>query len=145
MNLDIDRSVPNGTEPVKRTVLLVEDDATLRQLIGGFLEKSGFRVLSAANGDLAVLLSSQHPHPFDLMVTDIVMPGMSGPDLMRTLRETRPGLAVLFISGYDAELAASIPRERTISFLAKPFTPGMLASKIDRLLGNAEDALSVSA
>jgi signal transduction histidine kinase/ActR/RegA family two-component response regulator len=115
------------------TVLLVEDEAALRRLISTALAAAGYRVLQAANGDEAMALASG-PHRIDLLLTDVVMPGISSPDRVGRLRANRPDCAVLYISGYDNELIDLKTLERTDSFLAKPFTPRSLLTRISELL-----------
>jgi two-component system cell cycle sensor histidine kinase/response regulator CckA len=115
------------------TVLLVEDEASLRRLISTALATAGYRILQAANGDEALALASGQ-HRIDLLLTDVVMPGISGPDLVARLRANRPECAVLYISGYDNDLIDLKTLERTHSFLAKPFTPRALLTRIRELL-----------
>jgi DNA-binding response OmpR family regulator len=116
------------------TLLLVEDEAALRQLMGAFLAKVGFNVLAAASGDEAIRISSQYPQPIELLVSDVVMPGMDGLELMHRLRVSRPGLIVLFVSGYDRQLLDGAAWEEGVSFLPKPFTPRTLRAKIGELM-----------
>lgn len=123
--------VPRGVE----TVLVVEDEAGVRTLIRTVLEASGYRVLEADRGGAALEILSQGGAPADLMVTDVVMPGMGGGELAEKARALVPGLRVLFISGYTDEavvqhgvLQAGIP------FLQKPFTHDALVSKIREVL-----------
>jgi signal transduction histidine kinase/CheY-like chemotaxis protein len=115
------------------TMLLVEDEAPVRQLVSKTLEAAGYRVLRAASGEeaLAISLSSER---FDLLLTDVVMPGMTGPELVLKVRASHPECAVLFISGYDNELIDRNMLERTASFLPKPFTPRALLTRVGELL-----------
>jgi two-component system, cell cycle sensor histidine kinase and response regulator CckA len=116
------------------TFLVVEDSDGLRQLVKRLLEKIGYKVLAAANGAEALMLFDQHPS-IDVLLTDVVMPGTSGPELTKQLIERRPGLKVIFMSGYTEE---AIVRHGVVSagvaFLHKPFTSGTLASKIRDVL-----------
>jgi signal transduction histidine kinase len=117
------------------TVLLVEDETPLRKLILQVLRSAGHHVLEASSGDEAVALSARHPGPIDLLLTDVIMPGMSGPELVAKLRGRRPAMTILFMSGYDNELVNKKSLETTASFLQKPFSPRALLKHIDTLLG----------
>jgi CheY-like chemotaxis protein len=112
------------------TVLLVEDEAALGALAAEMLELAGFRVLSATSG-FAALATIRGSTPIDILVTDMVMPGMSGRDLADRARRERPGLRVLFISGYSDEIVgrhgALEPGER---LLQKPFSIAQLLESV---------------
>jgi signal transduction histidine kinase/CheY-like chemotaxis protein len=116
------------------TVLLVEDDPGVRSLTRIGLERYGYCVLAAADGDEAVRVARQHGRPIDLVVTDVLMPGSTGPQTVARLREGDPSLAALFISGYTAD---ALPHEATTgeaAFLQKPFTPAVLAARMRSIL-----------
>jgi len=117
------------------TVLLVEDEAMVRNLLGARLEQHGYRVLAAGSGEEAVEVAARHREPLHVMVTDVVMPGMGGPELATRLAALHPELRVLYISGYtdDAVLRHGV-REGVTSFLQKPFTLEALARKIRDVL-----------
>jgi signal transduction histidine kinase len=117
------------------TVLLVEDETPLRKLISQVLKSAGHRVLEAAGGDEAIALSVRHSGPIELLVTDVVMPGMNGPELVAKLRARRPNMTILYMSGYDNDLVDRRTLENTASFLQKPFSPRALLKHIDSLLG----------
>jgi len=117
------------------TVLLVEDETPLRKLISQVLKSAGHRVLEAANGDEAIAASARHSGPIELLVTDVVMPGMNGPELVAKLRARRPRMTILYMSGYDNDLVDLTNLESTASFLQKPFSPRTLLKHIDSLLG----------
>jgi len=117
------------------TILLVEDETPLRKLISQVLKSAGHTVLDAASGDEAVTLSSRHAGVIELLLTDVVMPGMSGPELVAKLRVRRPEMMIVFMSGYDKELIDQKSLERSASFLPKPFSPRALLNRIDALLG----------
>ena len=115
------------------TVLLVEDEATVRKLTRELLENDGYRVLEAADAEEALALALRHD--FDLLLTDVVMPRMKGPELAQRLREQRPSLPVLFMSGHTGR------REVTPTpMLAKPFSPAQLAAQVRAVLEPAADA-----
>jgi two-component system cell cycle sensor histidine kinase/response regulator CckA len=121
----------NGHE----TVLLVEDEASVRELLRGTLEGHGYRVMAAASGEQALERASVHRGPIHLLVSDVVMPGIGGPELASRLAPLHPELRVLHISGYadDAILRHGV-REGTTAFLQKPFTLEALARKMREVL-----------
>jgi len=116
------------------TVLLVEDETPLRRLVAKVLSTAGYKVLQSVNGQEAMTLAARNPS-IDLLLTDVVMPGISGPDLVSRLRTSRPDLLVLFMSGYDRELIDLETLQRSTSFLPKPFTPRKLLAEVSRLIG----------
>ncbi|HTS49715.1 MAG TPA: response regulator, partial [Bryobacteraceae bacterium] len=117
------------------TILLVEDQAAIRLLAEDVLSDAGHRVLTAANGRAAFELAQKHSDPIDLLITDVVMPEMSGPDLADQLLRFRPGLIILFISGYtDHALLHRGAVEQGTAFLQKPFLPETLMAKVNELL-----------
>ncbi len=117
------------------TILLVEDQAAIRLLAEDVLSDAGHRVLGASNGRAAFELAQKYPGLIDLLVTDVVMPEMSGPDLADQLLKSRPGLIVLFISGYtDHALLHREAIEQGTAFLQKPFLPETLLAKVNALL-----------
>jgi CheY-like chemotaxis protein len=129
-----------GARPPGLTVLLVEDEDLLRDVVGRMLERSGITVLEAGTGEEALeVLERGTPQP-DLLITDIVMPGVSGTDLAARVQERQPSVRVLFISGYLDAPATGLSRagERSL-FLPKPFTRDQLLDAIDRLMGGEED------
>ncbi|MBM4133602.1 MAG: response regulator [Nitrospira sp.] len=124
-------SIPRGTE----TVLVVEDDAVVRTLIRKVIEQHGYTVLDAVSGPAALALAEQEPGVIDLLVTDVVMPEMSGPDLVAQLTAVRPSLKVLYLTGYaEAATASRTPDGRDTLLLQKPFTPEELALKVREAL-----------
>jgi two-component system cell cycle sensor histidine kinase/response regulator CckA len=121
----------HGTE----TVLLVEDETVVRDLAADALRRYGYQVLSAATGGEALEIAQQAVRGFDVLVTDVVMPQMSGQQLAERLLATRRDLKVLFISGYsDSSLLRASVYGSTITLLQKPFTPGQLVQKVRELL-----------
>jgi len=124
-------AVSGGTE----TVLLAEDDEEVRRLAAECLRAYGYRVHEAANGVEALKVAA-HTETIHLLVTDVVMPEVSGPELAAHLMATRPGLKTLFISGYpDSEMAQRGLLKPGAAYLRKPFTPAALALKVREALG----------
>ena len=118
-----------------RTVLLVEDESGLRMLVKRMLESEGFRVLDAANGDDAEMLFAEHADSIDLLLTDVVMPGCGGPELLTRLQGRSPALNVLYMSGYTEQSAAhKAGIDRGTPFLQKPFTAPELLRQVRRAL-----------
>ena len=109
----------------------------MRRLVVMMLEEAGYEVLQAGNGLDAIAVAERHPGAIDLLVTDVVMPRLSGPDLAQRLRGLRPGLEVLFMSGYtDSRLVKRGVEEANINLLVKPFTPDELIGRVAELIGD---------
>jgi len=120
--------------PVEETVLVVEDAEGLRELARRLLERHGYTVLVASNADEALQLFEEYPS-IDLLLTDVVMPGASGPELARQLVERRPALKVVYMSGYTAEaIVQHGVLKPGIAFLHKPFTADTLGRKLSEVL-----------
>jgi two-component system, cell cycle sensor histidine kinase and response regulator CckA len=117
------------------TVLLVEDEAMVRGMVRDMLVERGYEVLTAGTGEEALEVAGRHKGDIHVMVTDVVMPGMGGPDLARRLAPAHPDMRVLFISGYtdDAVLRHGV-RDGSAAFLQKPFTLEGLARKVREVL-----------
>jgi two-component system, cell cycle sensor histidine kinase and response regulator CckA len=117
------------------TVLLVEDEALVRQLTHEILRRNGYRVLEASDGLEALTLLHDHAGRIDLLLTDVVMPRMSGRELVEQARPLRPDMRILYVSGYSEEaIARQGQLTEGIDLLSKPFTPGVLTAKIRKLL-----------
>ncbi|MGH7538089.1 MAG: response regulator [Gemmatimonadales bacterium] len=119
-----------GTE----TVLVVEDSPQLRTLVKEVLAFQGYEVLEAASGNDALQVARQHGGHIDLLVTDVIMPGMNGPQLADQLTAQRPGLKVLFASGHSTDAVVRFGIEAGTAYLQKPFTPDLLARKVREIL-----------
>ena len=124
-------ALPQGTE----TVLLVEDEPEVRWLVRDMLQRLGYTVMEARHGIEALVLSTQHPEPIHLLVTDVVMPQMSGREIAEQLRSEHPETKVLFMSGYtdDAVVRHGV-QTAEMAFLQKPFTSESLARKVREVL-----------
>ncbi|HET7604400.1 MAG TPA: response regulator, partial [Gemmatimonadales bacterium] len=124
-----------GPRTGSETVLLVEDEALVRRFARRVLQSQGYTILEAANGEEAIALSDRRAEPIDVLVTDVVMPGMSGKELAVALVRRRPGLRVLYMSGYtDDAIAEHGVLEPGIALLEKPFTHDGLTDMLRRVL-----------
>jgi PAS domain S-box-containing protein len=136
----LQQTVPSAAESrtqTTATILLVEDQDGLRQLSEEVLTSAGYKVLSTPHGQAALKLAEQHPDVIDLLLTDVVMPEMNGPELADRLMRARPGLIVLYVSGYtDHALLHRGAIENGTAFLQKPFLPDALRAKVAELLRN---------
>jgi len=136
---DAAAAVDKGSE----TILLVEDNQPLRDMIHRVLVGFGYTVLVAADGAQAITVSEQFLGQIDLLLSDVVMPGIGGPELAVRLRMRRPTLRVLLMSGYD-EHSLAAGGAGYASFIAKPFRPEVLAQKVRGVLDWAEATRPVS-
>lgn len=117
-------------------VLVVEDEEIVRSLARRLLQKQGYEVVEAINGNEAWQLCETQNFSFDLVLTDVVMPGMSGPRLIDKLRASRPDIKVIYMSGYvDEELEQDALGQPHTCFIQKPFSVGALLDLIQNLLG----------
>jgi len=127
---------PASSSRGSETILLVEDDDAVRAVARGILRRNGYRVLEACNGGEALLVCEQHDGRIDLLLTDVVLPRMSGRQLAERIAISRPETKVLFMSGYtdDAILRHGI-LEAGVAYLQKPITPAKLTGQIREVLG----------
>jgi len=132
---EAERWLAGDAAPGTETVLLVEDVDTVRALAREILRLNGYTVVEARHGREALLLSEAHRGPIHLLLTDVMMPGMSGGELARRLREVRPEARVLYMSGYadDAIFRRALPGKEG-AFLEKPFTAAALSRKVREVL-----------
>jgi hypothetical protein len=120
-----------GTE----TILLVEDDDRVREVTRRILSSAGYRILLAASPEAALDLLTRNPEPMQLLLTDVVLPGMSGPQLAHRVLSLKPGIRVLYQSGYsDAAIAQHGALESGAALLPKPFTANSLKRKVREVL-----------
>lgn len=138
---DPNHSSENGAA---QTVLLVEDDAAVRRGLRRQLEIRGYRVLEADAGTAAIVLASGCQERIDIMVTDVVMPWLSGPEAADVIRVRRPGMRILYMSGYYPE-PATVERinRRGDHYLQKPFTGAEMESAMLWPDQNATDKLAI--
>jgi CheY-like chemotaxis protein len=126
---------PSRASPREReTVLIAEDEAPLREVLRSTLEHAGYRVLDAGSAADALDLCSRHDGPVHLLLSDVVMPAMDGPELARRLRDSRPDLRVLFMSGYTDERLAGHEFSQSAQHLKKPFSPEVLTATVRAVL-----------
>ena len=134
----VDEPVAVASAPLRgggETLLLVEDDPSVSSVAQRFLAHAGYRVLTAATPEAALALEGRFVEPIDLLVTDVVMPGMSGRQVAEELRRRRAGLPVLYVSGYtESAIAQNGIVDAGTWFLPKPFTGAALAAKVREVL-----------
>jgi CheY-like chemotaxis protein len=122
------------------TILVVEDDETLCNTVKAILEGYGYRIIMAPNGKEAVKMLDSHDGPVHLLLTDVVMPGMSGRDLAIQLQSRIPGIKILYMSGYtDNAIVHHGVLEKDVAFIQKPFTGEGLAGKVREILDTTHD------
>ncbi len=113
------------------TILVVDDEPEVRKLVGAMLSREGYNVMVSDSGETAVKTFVKYGSPVDLLLTDVVSPGMSGPMLADKLLEIQPNLRVLFMSGFDGtQVVQRYVVERGFSLLIKPFTMEQLREKV---------------
>jgi signal transduction histidine kinase len=133
---DVPGRVTDRAADGKATILIVEDDPGIRELSRKILSRYGYEVLAAESGEEARQICERHDGVIHVLLSDVVMPGMNGPMVADMLTKMRPGLKVVFMSGYtDNAIVRYGVMERDLPFLQKPFTPERLANKIVEVLG----------
>jgi CheY-like chemotaxis protein len=130
------RPEPAPAEP--ETILLVEDEDSVRALVRTVLQRQGYRLLDAGSPAAARRLFEAHASGIDLLITDVVMPGMTGPELAKLFLVVRPDLNVLFMSGYADAGVPDGPRGERVDFLSKPFRTAVLVDKVREILSRSE-------
>jgi nitrogen-specific signal transduction histidine kinase/ActR/RegA family two-component response regulator len=138
----IDRAVPMESIEAKarprrgsETIVLAEDEDMVRSLVKETLEREGYRVLAASNAAEAQRLVEESRRPIQLLITDVVMPKMSGRELAQRVSALHPDIRVLYMSGYtDAAVVGSGILQKDVAFLQKPFTPAALSHKVREVL-----------
>ena len=114
------------------TILLVDDDEALRRLVRGILMQQGFHVIEASDGAEALEVASAYAEPVDLLLTDLIMPKVNGLALARRLLQERPGIGVLYISGF-VEKSIVLAKHPESIVLQKPFTPDALITAVRQI------------
>ena len=129
--------------PGRETVLVAEDEAAVRQYAVESLQRHGYRVITASSGEEALKIAHAHDGPIHLLLTDVMMPGMKGPELARRLRAMRPGLRVLLMSGYAADVVTGDDL-KDANLVTKPFSPAALARAVRDALDTPVSSLRPS-
>jgi CheY-like chemotaxis protein len=125
---------PRGTE----TVLLAEDEQDVREVAREFLESGGYTVLEASNGSDALRVAASHGRTIDLLVTDMVMPGMTGQELAGRLQQKHPGLRAIYMSGYSEHAAAEAAQgDASLRLLTKPFSRSAILRLVRQTLNES--------
>jgi two-component system cell cycle sensor histidine kinase/response regulator CckA len=125
----------------KETILLVEDDPLVRELAFEILQSRGYNVLVAEHPETALQLCRQHAGKIHLVLTDVVMPGMNGSQMVEEIGAMRPGISVLFMSGYtDTAIIRGGNFDEATAFLQKPFSPTVLGRKVREMLDRIDDS-----
>ena len=128
---------PPVARPAEETILLVEDEEMVRELVRQLLVQQGYTVLTASGGAEALTICQRHTGPIHLLLTDVVMPQMSGRELSIFLASIRPETRVLYMSGYtDDAIVHHGVLEPGTAFIQKPFTPEALEATIRKVLGS---------
>jgi len=135
------RIPPKASNPVTtgwETVLLAEDQVSIRNTLREFLESKGYKVLEAQDGSEALDLARHHPGPVDVLVTDVIMPQIRGLEVAKRVTQLHPDICVIFMSGYseDALLDSRLLSEGSMTLIQKPFDPEDLVLKIRELLND---------
>jgi DNA-binding response OmpR family regulator len=122
-------------EPTRESILVVDDEAGIRGLMRKILRRERYDVVEAGSAEEALAVAAARAKPFELLLTDVMLPGMLGPDLARKMQEGQASLKVLFISGYTEDEAVRAGEHMTgARFLPKPFTLGALLGKVRETL-----------
>ena len=131
----VDEPRPYERTPAGETVLIVEDQEALREVTARIFARSGYHVITAANGAEALTLAAQHDGNIHLLLTDVVMPNMLGKEVAEKIRRARPDIEVLFMSGYAQPILASQGRlDCGVNLIEKPFSAAAIIEKAGRIL-----------
>jgi two-component system cell cycle sensor histidine kinase/response regulator CckA len=127
--------VPSQRTPKGETVLVVEDEAALREVTRRILTRNGYQVITAASGPEAIAIAARHPGEIHLLVTDVVMPHMLGKEVAEKMRAVKPGIEVLYMSGYARPVLASQGRlDPNVALVEKPFSEADLLAMAGQVL-----------
>ncbi len=127
-------SQPAPVEPAGKTVLLVDDDESMRRVTRRILARNGFRVIEAEHGADALRVAAAHDGEIDLLVTDVLMPGIRGPELVEELTVQSPGIRVLYMSGYTDDDISRWGLQPGFAFIHKPFTSEGFTEAVNSVL-----------
>jgi two-component system, cell cycle sensor histidine kinase and response regulator CckA len=116
--------------PTRPTILVVDDEAGVRVMVARMLSLSGYSVISAQSGEEAVSIVQDYAAPIDLVLTDVRMPEMSGPEMVEQLQKMRPGIRVMYMSAFSRDVLPAGVQDTDIPFLTKPFTMRTLALSV---------------
>ena len=123
----------SGPADTPATILLVDDEESVRSIVVKILLREKYNVLAAESGEAALRISDSHPEKIDLLISDMYMPGLRGPEVAQALAPKRPGLRVLFMSGYaDQDSRSGVPPGA--NFLNKPFSGKELGAAVEAAL-----------
>jgi CheY-like chemotaxis protein len=137
-------AAPPRTVSGSETILVVDDNEAVRIVAETTLERLGYQVLAASSGRQALELLRDASRLPDLLLTDVILPGMTGPELYREVNVLYPGIRVIFTSGYAPDaIAPQEELERGVLFIEKPYSPSTLASKVREVLGQAAPASAI--
>ena len=124
-----------------KTILVLDDEADVRKLVAAMLTSNGYKVLTADNGDNAIKAFRRSKQPVDMLLLDVVSPGLSGPMVADRIAEIQPGLRVLFMSGYDnTNVVQRYVVEKGYALLPKPFTMDQLSKKVREVMDSPPPA-----
>lgn len=131
---DRPRRTGPDSDASKATILLVEDEDTVRKVIERLLRKLGYRVLAASDAEEAIEIFRERDDELDLVLTDVVMPGLTGVEMAEVLKEERPDMKFLFTSGYTSKELGGSPEAPPKPFLPKPFSMDELSQRVEEAL-----------
>jgi DNA-binding response OmpR family regulator len=130
------------TRPTRETILIVDDEPMVLTFLTGTLSRYGYRVVQAESGSQALRLCKDRGHTIDLILTDVVMPGLNGRELVDAIRALGLEPKTLFMSGFARDVAADTGITEWASFIQKPFTPTQLVDKVREVLARERTTLS---
>ncbi|MDA8888332.1 response regulator [Hellea sp.] len=143
MNIDSTKLPLTNKRPADLTgqgsILFVEDEISVRDIASKSLRKKGYKVIEADDGEEALEILKNSKEPFDLMISDVVMPSMDGPTLLREGRDLLGAARIVFVSGYaEDDFSELLSGDTDVSFLPKPFTLAQLAKKVKDEIGESD-------
>jgi two-component system cell cycle sensor histidine kinase/response regulator CckA len=143
MNVDSTKLPLTNKRPADLTgqgsILFVEDEISVRDIASKSLRRKGYKVIEADDGEEALEILKNSKEPFDLMISDVVMPSMDGPTLLREGRDLLGAARIVFVSGYaEDDFSELLSGDTDVSFLPKPFTLAQLAKKVKDEIGESD-------